>query len=154
MLCVDVNVLVYAHRGDAPDHARYLGWLDAARQADEPLGVPTSSLSGFLRIVTHPRIFADPTPLSDALAFVDAVRAAPNHIALEPGSRHWVVFTELCRTSEARGNLVPDAYLAAMAVEHRAVLCTADRGFGRFPGLRWRHPFDDAVIGGETPAGA
>jgi hypothetical protein len=145
MRCVDVNVLVYAHRPESPDHERYWAWLDAARRADEPLGVATLALSGFLRIVTHPRVFRDPTPLPQALAFVDVVRAAPNHLDMLPGSRHWKLFADLCRTTGVRGNVVPDAYLAAMAIERDAVMITADRGFARFDGLRWRHPFDDAL---------
>ena len=151
MRCVDVNVLVYAHRPESPDHSRYAAWLDAARRVDEPLGVPTLTLSGFLRVVTHPRVFVDPTPLEQALAFVEVLRAAPNHVAIEPGPRHWSVFTRLCRAADVRGNIVPDAYLAAMAVERGAVMCTADRGFGRFDELRWRHPFDDSIDAGVEP---
>lgn len=147
MRCVDVNVLVYAHRPESPDHGRYAAWLDAARRANEPLGVPTLSLSGFLRVVTHPRVFKDPTPLRKALAFAEVLRAAPNHVAMEPGARHWDVFVDLCRSTDVRGNLVPDAYLAAMAIEQNAVLCTADRGFARFGNLRWTHPFDDSIVG-------
>lgn len=146
MRCVDVNILIYAHRPEAPGHDRYMAWLDAARRVDEPLGIPTLSLSGFVRIVTHPRIFKDPTPLEQALAFVEVLRAAPNHAPIEPGPRHWDVFTRLCRSTDARGNRVPDAYLAAMAMERGAVMCTADRAFARFEGLRWRHPFDDPLV--------
>ncbi len=143
MRCVDVNVLVYAHRPEWPDHHRYARWLDQARRVDEPLGVPTLTLSGFLRVVTHPRIFRDPTPLEAALAFAELLRAAPNHVAIEPGRRHWSAFIGLCRSADARGNQVPDAYLAAMAVERGAVWITADRGFARYRSLRWCHPFDD-----------
>lgn len=153
MRCVDVNVLVYAHRPESPDHDRYVAWLDAARRVDEPLGVPTLSLSGFLRVTTHPRIFRDPTPLDQALAFVEALRAAPNHVDIQPGPRHWAVYVSLCRSTQVRGNLVPDAYLAALAIERGAVMCTADRGFGRFDGLRWRHPFDDPIPGRTDDSG-
>jgi uncharacterized protein len=140
MRCVDVNVLVYAHRIEAPDHDRYRAWLDAARTAEEPLGVSPLVLSGFVRVVTHPRVFRDPTPLDTALAFVDAVRAAPNLVEVLPGDRHWSIFTRLCVESDARGNHVPDAYLAAMAIEQGASWWSADRGFARYAGLRWRHP--------------
>jgi toxin-antitoxin system PIN domain toxin len=145
MRCVDVNVLVHAHRADSAAHALCARWLDAARRADEPLGVPTLTLSGFLRIVTHPRVFKEPTPLDQALSFVEIVRAAPNHVAMEPGPRHWSVFGRLCRSADVRGNFVADAYLAAMAIERGAVMITIDRGFARFARLRWRHPGDDAV---------
>lgn len=146
MRCVDVNVLVYAHRREAPNHERFATWLDRARRADEPLGLPTLSLSGFLRIVTHPKIFKDPTPLDEAIAFVEILRASPNHVAIESGPRHWHVFLDLCRTAGVRGNLVPDAYLAALAIEHNAVWITADRGFARYSRLQWRHPFDDSLV--------
>lgn len=144
MRCVDVNVLVYAHRREAPDHERYREWLDAVRRAREPLGVPALVLSGFLRVVTHPRVFREPTPLPDALAFTEAVRAAPAWFDVQPGPRHWGIFADLCQTAEARGNLIPDAYLAAVVIEHGATWYTADRGFARFAGLRWRHPLEDA----------
>jgi toxin-antitoxin system PIN domain toxin len=83
--------------------------------------------------------------LEEALAFVEVLRGAPNHVAVEPGPRHWAVFAGLCRSSEARGNVVPDAYLAALAIERGATMSTADRGFARFDGLRWRHPYDDPI---------
>ncbi len=142
MRCVDVNVLVYAHRQEVPDHGPYLSWLEEARRADEPLGLSSLVLSGFLRVVTHPAVFRDPTPLDAALAFVNALRWGPNVVAVEPGRRHWDVFERLCRAAEVRGNLVPDAYLAALAIEQGATWYSADRTFARFPGLRWRHPLD------------
>ncbi|MDQ3430649.1 MAG: type II toxin-antitoxin system VapC family toxin [Actinomycetota bacterium] len=143
MRCVDVNVLVYAHRPEAPDHDRYRAWLDDARTGEEPLGISNLVLSGFLRIVTHPRVFRDPSPLDTALDFAEALRTAPSALALAPGSRHWGIFTRLCRSADARGNLVPDAYLAAVAIERGAIWYSADRNFARFPGLRWRHPLQD-----------
>jgi uncharacterized protein len=99
-------------------------------------------LSGFLRVVTHPRVFAAPTPIETALAFADALRGHRNAVVIAPGARHWDIFTELCRAAEAKGNLVPDAYLAALAIESGSDWITADRGFARFPRLRWRHPLD------------
>jgi uncharacterized protein len=143
MLCVDVNVLVFAHRPDAPDHAAYRTWLEAARRGSEPLGISPMVLNGFLRVVTHPRVFQDPTPLDTALASASAVRSSPNALELTPGARHWEIFTRLCREADARGNLVPDAYLAAMAIEAGATWCTADRDFARFPALKLRHPLRD-----------
>lgn len=142
MHCVDVNILVYAHRPESPSHDRFLGWLEEARVGAEPLGLADVVLSGYLRVVTHPRIFREPTPLETALAFADGVRRAPATVRLEPGERHWSIFIDLCRRSEAAGNLIPDAFLAALAMEHGATLVTADRSFGRFAGLRWEHPLD------------
>ena len=84
-------------------------------QLGDVLGVPTLVLSGFVRVVTHPRVFVDPTPLANALEFVTALRASPAHVAVEPGRHHWDLFARLCSLSGARGNVVPDAYLAALA---------------------------------------
>jgi toxin-antitoxin system PIN domain toxin len=97
-------------------------------------------VSGFLRVVTHPRIFTPPTPLERALEFAEALRSQPHCIVLAPGERHWSIFTRLCRVGEARGNLVPDAYLAALAIESGSELATTDRDFARFEELDWRAP--------------
>jgi toxin-antitoxin system PIN domain toxin len=93
-----------------------------------------------LRIVTHPRVFATPTPIDVALEFAQSLRVRPNCVAVTPGARHWEIFTELCRATGTTGNLVPDAYLAALAIESGSEWVTTDGGFARFPGLRWRHP--------------
>jgi hypothetical protein len=140
--CVDVNILIYAHRPEGRDHDAYRAWLEGARTDVEPLGISDLALSGFLRIVTNPRVFRDPTPLDTAIEFVDALRASPGSLAISPGDRHWQIFIDLCQRTGATGNRVPDAFLAALAIEHGADLVTADRGFGRFPGLRWFHPLD------------
>ena len=143
MLCVDVNVLVYAHRPDTPRHDEYRKWLEGACDGAEPLGLASSVLTGFLRIVTHPRIFADPSPIDVALDFANAVLGSAAGVPVDPGSRHWEIFTELCRTMPARGNLIPDASLAALAIEQGATWVSADRVFAGIPGLRWRHPLSN-----------
>jgi toxin-antitoxin system PIN domain toxin len=144
MRCIDVNVLVYAHRVDVDHHAEYAEWLESARRGSEPLGVADLVLSGFLRVVTHPRVFRDPSRLDVALEFANELRRSPAVMPLEPAERHWHVFTELCAEVFARGNDIADAYLAALAIEHGAVLVSADRGFSRFRALRTEHPLDDA----------
>jgi toxin-antitoxin system PIN domain toxin len=101
-------------------------------------------LSGFVRVATHPRIFDPPASTSAALAFADALRSQPNAVLVAPGSRHWEVFGRLCRAAGAKGNLVPDAYLAALAIESGSEWITTDRDFSRFAGLRWRHPLAEA----------
>jgi toxin-antitoxin system PIN domain toxin len=98
-------------------------------------------LGGFLRIVTSPGIFNPPTPTVDALAFAQIVRDASNCVIVEPGVRHWGIFVDLCKVRGARGNLVPDAYFAALAIESRSEWVTMDGDYARFPGLRWRRPF-------------
>jgi toxin-antitoxin system PIN domain toxin len=142
VLLPDVNVLVYAHREDVPEHERYRDWLTALINAPTAYGICDLALSGFLRVVTHPKVFRDPSPLEAALAFVAQVRDQPNCVSISPGPMHWGIFVGLMRDVRARGNLVPDAYLAALAIESGSEWITTDRDYARFPGLRWRHPLD------------
>jgi len=135
-----VNVLVYAHREESADHLAYRQWLEDLIGSDEAYGMSDIVLSGFLRIVTHPSIFVPPSSVSAALSFAEDVRSPPNCVPIHPGPRHWGIFSQLVHSAEARGNLVPDAYLAALAIESGSEWITADRDFSRFPGLRWRHP--------------
>lgn len=140
MILIDVNVLVYAHRSDAPSHGRYRAWLESVVNSDVAYGLSDLVLSGFLRVVTHPRVFKEPSPLERALRFVGGIRERPNCVAVGPGERHWEIFTRLCREADARGNMIADAYLAALAIESGSEWITTDRDYARFPGLRWRHP--------------
>lgn len=135
-------MLVYAHRGGTPGHERIGAWLETVLGGDAPFGLSSLVLSGALRVVTHPRVFAQPTPIEAALEFVESLRGSPNCVEVAPGPRHWKIFTELCRTTGATGNRVPDAYLAALAIESGSEWITTDRGFARFNGLRWCHPLD------------
>lgn len=141
MILPDVNVLVYAHRQDSPDHDRYRNWLERILNNDQSFGVADLVLSGFLRIVTHPRIFHDPTPINLAIDFIQQIRVHPGCVIIQPGLRHWAIFTQLCHATVATGNFIPDAYLAALAIESDSDWITTDKGFARYPGLRWRHPF-------------
>jgi toxin-antitoxin system PIN domain toxin len=136
----DVNVLLIAHREELSGHERMAGWLTEIVNGDEAYGMSDLVLSGFLRVATNPRVFDPPTPLDSALEFVGAVRDRPNRVAVDPGPRHWRIFTRLCEEAGARADLVPDAYLAAMAIESGAEWVSTDRDFARFPGLRWRDP--------------
>ncbi len=142
MILLDVNILVHIHRQDADRHARFKDWIEGELQ--EPAGVAVSdlTLSGFLRVVTHPKVFIKPTPLPNALEFLDDFRTRDEVHILAPGPAHWQIFVDLCRKVEARGNIVPDAYHAALALEYGCEWITLDRGFARFPGLRWRHPLN------------
>jgi uncharacterized protein len=133
-------VLVYALREDASDHLRYRAWLIAALASSEPFGFSELVLSGVVRVATHPRIFTPPTPLDRVMTYVDALREQPNAVSVTPGERHWAIFQRLCVAASAKGNLVADAYLAALAIESGSEWITTDRDFSRFPGLRWRHP--------------
>jgi uncharacterized protein len=142
VILVDVNVLVYAFHDGTPGHAAYRAWLDATLGSDEPFGVSDLVLSGFVRVVTHPRVFDPPVPLAEAMAAADVLRSQSNSVLLAPGPRHWEIFRRLCTAVGTRGNLVPDAYLAAIAIEAGCEWITTDRDFSRFPGLRWRHPLE------------
>lgn len=134
----DVNVLIYAHRHDAPEHPRYAAWLSALVQADEPFAVAEIALAGFLRIVTNGKIFDPPTPMSTAIAFCQRLVERPRAVLVAPSRRHWDLFVDLC--ANVQGPLVSDAYLGALAIEHGCELITTDSDFARFKGLRWRHP--------------
>jgi toxin-antitoxin system PIN domain toxin len=136
----DVNVLVYAFREDAPGHREWRWWLEELVEGPEPFALSDRVLVGFLRVVTHPRVFDPPTPLDAALAFAEALRSRPNAVMVTPGPRHWEIFTRLSQESSARGNHLPDAWLAALAIEQGCAFITADRGFARFAGLRWSRP--------------
>lgn len=140
MILPDVNVLVHAFRSDTVEHGAIRAWLEGVLDGDEPVGIAGLGLSGFLRVVTHPRIFSPPDTIDSALSFADALHSQPNAVPVAPGPRHWSIFSRLCREGDATGNLVPDAYIAALAIESGAELITTDRDYARFPGLRWRHP--------------
>lgn len=140
MRLTDVNVLVYAHIAGTPRHPEYLAWMERLLEDDSAFGYSDLVLSGFLRVVTNPRVFSPPSALDTALAFVDQIRSRPNAVPVNPGPRHWDLFIALCRGAGARGNLVPDAYLAALAIESGSEWITTDRDYSRFPGLRWSHP--------------
>jgi len=134
----DVNILVNASREDAVDHRSYKRWLEDVVRGDQAYGLCDLVLSGFLRIVTHPRIFNIPTPLETAISFAETIRSPSHCVLIAPGPAHWDIFTTLCRKTAARGNHVADAYLAALTIESGSELLTADRDFSRYPGLRWR----------------
>lgn len=140
MFLLDVNILVQAHREDADQHARVTNWLLEALSNSSGVAISELALSGALRVITHPRIFRDPTPLNAALKFIEDFRSRSKVHILSPGENHWSIFIELCRTGEARGNLVPDAYHAALAIEYDCQWVTLDRGFARFPKLQVLHP--------------
>ena len=151
MISCDVNVLIYAHNTDDPRHREYSTWLGAAVNGDRPFGLSSLVASAFLRIVTHPKVLAKPLDIEQALNVIEPLRSAPAVVPMDPGPRHWDIFANLCRRVSARGNIVPDAYLAALAIENDAEWYSADRGFARFPGLRHHHPLDEEPPGPPRP---
>jgi len=140
MLLPDVNICIYAMRRDAEHHSQILAWLSARLIADEPVGISELVLSSLVRITTNHRIYAQPSSPEQAMDFCAALRAAPSAVPVRAGPRHWSIFERLVAQTRARANDVPDAYLAALALEAGATWVTRDRGFARFPGLRVHDP--------------
>ena len=140
MLCVDVNVLVDAFRPDAPAHDSTRNWLDDACDGHEALTLTPDVGASFLRVVTNRRIWQVPASGQDALAFIKAIETAPVFRWHQPGPRAWPLFVELVTDLNLSGNDIPDAYLAATALEAGATLVTSDRGFTRFRSLRLLDP--------------
>lgn len=142
MLLCDASVLVNAHRQESREFVRTRDWLMAAMMGPEPLAVSDEVLASFLRIVTSPRVLIDPTPAPVAIEFCERLRAAPSSQVVVPGPGRWAQFSELVVATGGSGRDVRDAFVAALAIDLGATLVTFDRGFARFPGLSWCHPFD------------
>jgi uncharacterized protein len=137
MILPDVNVLVYAFRREAEHHERYAAWLARMVAGADELALHDTVLAGVARVVTNPKIFADPAPLIVALDFLARIRAARRARWLASSDVTWTELDQLARTDRGlRANLVPDALLAALARTHGCRIATADRGFARFPGVR------------------
>jgi hypothetical protein len=136
----DVNVLVHAFRSDSNNHHTCRKWLTGVVNGDRNFGVSTQVLAGVVRVTTHPRVFAQPSGLEEALHFCNVLLARPQCMVIEPGERHWEIFKRVSGEADARGNLVPDAWFAALAIESGCEWITLDRDYARFPGLEWRLP--------------
>ena len=100
----------------------------------------TQVLSGVIRIITHPKVFAEPSSLDEVLRFCDILLTQSHCVVIQPGERHWEIFMRLCIEADARGNLVPDAWFAALAIESGCEWITLDHDYARFSDLRWRVP--------------
>ncbi len=142
MILIDANLLLYAYDASSGSHRRAHAWLEGVLSGPEPFGLAWATILGFLRISTHPRVFASPLSIAEAVSIVSEWLAHPGVRVLDPGERHWAILSELLPASQARGPLVMDAHLAALAIEHGAVLCTTDQDFTRFRGLRRLNPLE------------
>ena len=142
MILVDANLLVYAHVGTFPQHAKAREWLDGQINATAPVGLPWSSLLAFVRLVSNPRIFDRPASVSAAWRQVESWLATESVWVPLPTDAHREILAPLMTRAEGRANLVPDAHLAALAIEHGLALCSADGDFARFEGLEWRNPLN------------
>lgn len=143
MLCLDVNVLLNTFNPNAQRHADYATAMNAWASGSEVVLVPDVVMSGFLRLVTSPRIFSPPSTPGAAWAEVDRLLAASPFRLATPGPEHWRYFRTLSDQFGASANDLPDAYIAAYAIENNATLISDDRGFSRFDNLKWRRPLDE-----------
>lgn len=134
----DVNILVYAHRSELEQHPQCHIWLENMLNGSENFAMSELVLSGFLRLVTNRKIFNTPSPLYEALKFIDIIRENRNCVIVRPDLKHWTIFTELCIAIEAKGNDIPDAYFAALAIESDCRWISMDEGFKRFSNLEWQ----------------
>ena len=140
MVLPDVNVVLQALRPDFPEHDVCRRWLEHATNKPERFGMSPQVLSSVIRIVTNPKVLRSPSPVGDVIEACDTLLSRPNCVAITPGDDHWGIFTRLCRDANVRGNLVPDAWFAALAIESGCEWVTLDNHFSRFSGLRWRRP--------------
>ncbi len=119
-------------------HSVYRPWLLSVIRGDEPYAISPQVLSSVMRIATNPRAFAMPANIDSVVAFAESITRPSHCRTVHPGSRHWSIFRDLCRQANATGNLVQDAWFAAMAIENGCEWITEDRDYSRFPGLRHR----------------
>lgn len=140
MLIPDANVLLYAVNADAERHSEAKAWLDGVLSRQEVVGFTWVVLLAFVRIGTRPGIFERPLGMDEAMDVAESWLAQPSAVAVEPTARHISVFRGLLDEVGSAGNLVTDAHIAALAVEHAAEVVTYDSDFDRFPGVRWRQP--------------
>ena len=140
MILVDANILIYASNAEADQHAESRDWLDAKLNGAAPVALPWLSLLAFLRIATNPRAFRTPLSMATAWQQVSIWLSAETVWTPEATERHADVLGPLLSLPGVYGNLVPDAHLAALAIEHGLTLCSTDGDFARFPGLAWQNP--------------
>ncbi len=137
MILADVNVLVHAFRSDSSDHQLSREWLESVLEGRARYGMSPQVLSGVMRVVTHPKVFREPSDVLETSEYCEILLSQPHCVVIQPGGLHWSIFVDLCRDANARGNLVPDAWFAALAIESGSRWITLDRDYARFPGLDW-----------------
>ena len=144
MILVDTNLLLYAYHSASAHHERARRWLEASLARPEPVRLAWVSILAFLKISTDARMRGQLFLMSEAVSIVNEWFALPNVGLLVPGERHWTILSDLVGETQSRGALVMDAHLAALAIEHGATLCTNDRDFSRYPGVRVEYPLSTA----------
>jgi toxin-antitoxin system PIN domain toxin len=140
VILVDANLLIYAVDTDSPYHARASAWFADLLSGTTPVGLAWFVILTFLRITTRPGIMRRPQTPERALGFIDEWLAQPYVTQLGPGENHWPIFRNLLKTTGTAGNLVPDAHLAALAIEHGCTVYSTDHDFKRFPGVEHINP--------------
>jgi toxin-antitoxin system PIN domain toxin len=140
VILLDANLLIYAYDSLATEHSKARSWLERRFSGTEDIGLSWVTVLAFLRIATSRRYESDPMSTEEAASVVTGWIALQNVILVAPTDRHWSILSELLPKSQARGPLIMDAHLAALAIEHGATLCTNDRDFLRFPGLKVEFP--------------
>ena len=140
MTLIDANLLVYAHVTGMPQHEPALSWLDEQFNGVMRVGLPWASLLGFVRLVSNPRIFEKAEPVSSAWTQVEEWLGCPNAWIPQPTERHQAMLGSIIENSSLSANLIPDAHLAALAMQHGLTLCSTDGDFARFKDLRWMNP--------------
>lgn len=140
MILVDANLLVYARVSSFPQHAAAREWLDLRLNGTVKVGLPWSSLIAFVRLVSNPRVFERPAPIQEGWQQVEEWLDCPAAWIPVPSENHRKVIASLLRLGSLRANHIPDAHLAALAMEHGLTLCSTDADFSRFPGLVWENP--------------
>lgn len=143
MIVPDLNLLIYAVNEESPYHGRAKSWWEGKLNSDQRIGLPWVVLLGFLRLTTSPRVFASPLSPRAAWELIDQWFELPQTTILNPGSQHTSILRTLILENGTAGNLTTDAHLAALCIEHRAALHTADNDFSRFASLRWHNPLAD-----------
>ncbi len=142
MILIDANLLLYAYDPASAFHQKAAEWLEGVLSSGEAVQLASVTLLAFLRISTDHRLLRAPFSVAEAVEIVESWLERPSVATLEPGERHWEIWRRLLLQGQARGGMATDAYLAALAVEHGATLCTTDRDFARFSGLSTRNPLE------------
>jgi hypothetical protein len=140
VILVDANILLYAEDQLSPKHVKVRTWWDAVLSGFEPVCLCWTVLKAYIRIGTNPRVFEQPLSLEQAVSRIQSWMDQPCVRIVNPTERHWLVFQQMLREGQAVANLVTDAHLAALALEHGCDLISTDSDFSRFPGIRWRNP--------------
>jgi toxin-antitoxin system PIN domain toxin len=143
VILIDANLLVYAHVASMPQHLAATSWLDQKLNGTATVALPWQSLLSYARLVTNPRIFERPLPVAAAWEQIESWLGCPVVRIPNPGDRYKEILARLMVSSVDRSNLIPDAQLAALAIENGFILCSSDRDFARFSELRWENPLAD-----------